>query len=46
LIAVDLDARVLRMRLPAGLTQLSVPLTGEERAAQQAGEDEGDRNAL
>jgi 16S rRNA processing protein RimM len=46
LIAVDLDAHVLRMRLPAGLTQLSAPLTEEERAAQQASEDEGDRNAL
>jgi 16S rRNA processing protein RimM len=46
LIAVDLDARVLRMRLPAGLTQLSAPLTEEERAAQQAGEEERDGDAL
>ena len=37
LIAVDLEARVVRMRLPAGLTQLNAPLTEEERTAQQSG---------
>jgi 16S rRNA processing protein RimM len=42
LIAVDLDARVLRMRLPADLTQLNAPLTEEERAAQQAEAGDGD----
>ncbi len=42
LTAVDLDARVLRMRLPADLTQLNAPLTEEERAAQQAEAGDGD----
>jgi 16S rRNA processing protein RimM len=39
LIAVDLDARLLRMRLPAGLTEINAPVTEEERAAQA--KDEG-----
>jgi 16S rRNA processing protein RimM len=46
LIAIDLGARVLRMRLPAGLTQLNAPLTQEERAAQQADGESGDDDAL
>ncbi len=46
LIAIDLDARVVRMRLPAGLTQLNASLTEEERAAQQADEEDGDGDAL
>ena len=35
LISLDLDARVLRMRLPAGLTTINAPMTEEERAAQR-----------
>jgi 16S rRNA processing protein RimM len=35
LVSLDLDARVLRMRLPAGLTTINAPMTEEERAAQQ-----------
>lgn len=35
LIALDLDARQIRMRLPAGLTAINAPLSDEERAAQQ-----------
>ncbi|MGA9718798.1 MAG: ribosome maturation factor RimM [Acidobacteriaceae bacterium] len=46
LIAVDLDARVVRMRLPAGLTHLNAPLTEEERAAQQVDQEDEDDNAL
>jgi 16S rRNA processing protein RimM len=46
LVAVNLDARVVRMRLPAGLTQLNAPLTEEERAAQQADEEDGDDDAV
>jgi 16S rRNA processing protein RimM len=46
LVAIDLEARVVRMRLPAGLTHLNAPLTGEERAAQQADEEDGDGDAL
>ena len=33
--ALDLDARELRMRLPAGLTTINAPMTEEERAAQR-----------
>jgi 16S rRNA processing protein RimM len=47
LVSVDLNARVLRMRLPAGLTAINAPMTEEERAAQrQAGEDDGAADAL
>jgi 16S rRNA processing protein RimM len=47
LVAVDLNMRVLRMRLPAGLTSVNAPMTDEERAAQrQSGEDEEDDDAL
>jgi 16S rRNA processing protein RimM len=35
LVSLDLDARVLRMRLPSGLTTINAPITEEERAAQQ-----------
>jgi hypothetical protein len=39
---INLSARVLRMRLPAGLTAINAPLTDEERAAQrQMSEEEG-----
>jgi 16S rRNA processing protein RimM len=41
LVTVDLEARLLRMRLPPGLTEINAPLTDEERAAQQhSGEEE------
>lgn len=46
LVAVDLDARVVRMRLPAGLMDLNAPLTEEERATQQGDEEDGDGHAL
>jgi 16S rRNA processing protein RimM len=39
LVAVDLDARALRMRLPAGLTEINAPITEEERAAQAEDEE-------
>ena len=45
LVAVDLDAREFRMRLPAGLTEINAPMTEEERAAQRL-EDEEDGDAL
>jgi 16S rRNA processing protein RimM len=35
LVSLDLDARVVRMRLPAGLTTINAPMTEEERAAQR-----------
>jgi 16S rRNA processing protein RimM len=35
LVSLDLDARELRMRLPAGLTAINAPMTEEERAAQR-----------
>jgi 16S rRNA processing protein RimM len=42
LVSLDLDARVLRMRLPAGLTAIDEPMTDEERAAQrQMSEEDG-----
>jgi hypothetical protein len=42
LVSLDLDARVLRMRLPAGLTAINEPMTDEERAAQrQMSEEDG-----
>lgn len=40
LIAIDLDARKLRMRLPAGLTTINAPLTEDERARQQQSREE------
>jgi 16S rRNA processing protein RimM len=46
LVAVDLDKRVVRMRLPAGLMDLNAPLTEEERATQQGDEEDGDGHAL
>ncbi|HEY3989041.1 MAG TPA: ribosome maturation factor RimM [Acidobacteriaceae bacterium] len=36
LIEIDIEKRVLRMRLPAGLTAINAPLTEEERAAQHS----------
>ncbi|MFL6427049.1 MAG: ribosome maturation factor RimM [Acidobacteriaceae bacterium] len=44
LVSLDLDARVLRMRLPAGLTAINEPMTDEERAAQRQMSEE-DREA-
>jgi 16S rRNA processing protein RimM len=35
LVSLDLDARELRMHLPAGLTTINAPMTEEERAAQE-----------
>jgi 16S rRNA processing protein RimM len=35
LVGIDLEARLLRMRLPPGLTEINAPLSEEERAAQQ-----------
>jgi 16S rRNA processing protein RimM len=35
LVSIDLEARLLRMRLPPGLTEINAPLSEEERAAQQ-----------
>jgi 16S rRNA processing protein RimM len=47
LVSLDLDARVLRMRLPAGLTTINAPMTEEERAAQrQASQKEEAEDAL
>ncbi|MCU1313683.1 MAG: rRNA processing protein RimM [Acidobacteriaceae bacterium] len=40
LVGVDLNARLLRMRLPAGLIEINAPLTEQERAAQQRGGEE------
>jgi 16S rRNA processing protein RimM len=46
-IALDLNARVLRMRLPAGLTAINSPMTEEERKAQQVSrKDDGGSDAL
>ena len=42
LISLDLDARVLRMRLPAGLTTINAPMTEEEREAQRQASQKGD----
>jgi 16S rRNA processing protein RimM len=48
LIALDLNARVLRMQLPAGLTAINSPITEEERKAQQqvSQKDGGGSDAL
>lgn len=40
LVSIDLEARLLRMRLPPGLTEINAPLTEEERAAQQHAREE------
>jgi 16S rRNA processing protein RimM len=40
----NLAAKVLRMRLPAGLTAINAPLSDEERAAQQRTNDEDKGN--
>jgi 16S rRNA processing protein RimM len=41
LVAVDLDARILRMRLPQGLTKINAPMTEDERSSQRQSEDGG-----
>jgi 16S rRNA processing protein RimM len=48
LISIDLDTRMVRMRLPAGLTEINAPMTEEERAAQAKEGDTkvGDEDAL
>jgi 16S rRNA processing protein RimM len=54
LVAIDLDARVLRMRLPQGLTKINAPMTEDERTARQAEDPDaevggpavGDKDAL
>jgi 16S rRNA processing protein RimM len=47
LVEIDPQARILRMRLPAGLTDLNAPMTEEERTAQQrAAADEAGDDAL
>jgi 16S rRNA processing protein RimM len=40
LVQIDLEKRVLRMRLPAGLTTINSPLSAEERAEQQGTSEE------
>jgi 16S rRNA processing protein RimM len=40
LVSIDLEARLLRMRLPPGLTEINAPLSEEERAAQQQTREE------
>jgi hypothetical protein len=42
MVSLDLEARVLRMRLPAGLTAINAPMTEEERAAQRRMSKEGE----
>lgn len=39
LVAIDLDARILRMRLPAGLTEINAPMTEDERQARKEEND-------
>jgi 16S rRNA processing protein RimM len=47
LLAFDLNTRLLRMRLPRGLTSINAPMSEEERALQrQASEKEGNGDAL
>ena len=42
MVSLDLDTRVLRMRLPPGLTAINAPMTEEERAAQRRMSKEGE----
>ena len=42
MVSLDLEARVLRMRLPAGLTAINAPMSEEERAAQRQMSEEGE----
>lgn len=42
LVKLDVEARVLRMRLPAGLTEINAPMTEEERKRQQSNSEDGD----
>lgn len=46
LVGLDLHARVLRMRLPEGLTAINAPMSEEERMAQQRANEEDDGDAL
>jgi 16S rRNA processing protein RimM len=47
LVELNLNARVLRMRLPEGLSSINAPMNEEERMAQQrAKEEEDDGDAL
>jgi 16S rRNA processing protein RimM len=47
IVSLDLDGRVLRMRLPTGLTSINGPMNEEERTEQhQANEEEEGDNAL
>jgi 16S rRNA processing protein RimM len=47
LVQIDLENRLLRMRLPAGLTTINAPLSAEERAEQhEASEEDEAGNAL
>jgi 16S rRNA processing protein RimM len=40
LVALDLDARLVRMRLPIGLTSINAPMSEEERRTQRQANDE------
>jgi 16S rRNA processing protein RimM len=47
IVALDLDGRLLRMRLPTGLTSINAPMSEEERTVQrQANEKEECDDAL
>lgn len=46
IVAIDLDARVLRMRLPAGLIHINAPITEEERSSHHSNPDDGDSDAV
>jgi 16S rRNA processing protein RimM len=46
IVELDLEARVLRMRLPAGLAEINAPMTKEERSRQRVNGEEEDDNAL
>jgi 16S rRNA processing protein RimM len=40
LVEMDLEQRILRMRLPVGLTSINAPLSDEERAVQRQAQEE------
>jgi 16S rRNA processing protein RimM len=46
LVALNLNERVLRMRLPEGLTSINAPMSEEERMAQQRTNEEEGGDAL
>jgi 16S rRNA processing protein RimM len=47
IVSLDLDARMLRMRLPAGLTAINAPMNEEERAMQRRmSEEHGGRDGV